>query len=199
MDMLIPLYALPAGAMPPPEVTIRKPIAPEHDLITAWVARHFSAGWASEARAALAKQPVSLFVATRGEPAELLGFCAYDATARGFVGPIGVLEAARRSGVGAALLHACLQDMRAVGYGYAVAGAVGAPAFFRRTAQAVDIAGSQTGLYRGMLRGVEPEPSPVTSGTAAGPGVRIDTRTGLPVIQSLRPVRTEDVSRLEDE
>ena len=131
---------------------IRKPIGPEHDLIVGWVAGHFSAGWASEARVALAQRPASLFIATRGEPAELIGFCCYDATARGFVGPIGVLESARGGGVGAALLRACLADMRAAGYGYAVAGAVGAPDFFRRVAGAVEIPGSSPGIYRGMLR-----------------------------------------------
>lgn len=151
MDMLIALYSFPvlrtqAGT------TVRKPIAPEYDLVAAWVARHFTAGWASEARAALANRPVTLFIATRADPAELLGFCCHDATARGFVGPIGVLDSARRSGVGAALLHACLHDMRASGYGYAVAGAVGAPEFFTRVAGAVPIANSEPGLYRGMLR-----------------------------------------------
>ena len=151
MDMLIALSKLPdVGA--PPHLRIRKPIGPENDLVAAWIAHHFSPAWASEARAALANRPLTLFIATRGDPAELLGFCAYDATARGFVGPIGVRDPARRSGIGAALLRACLHDMRAMGYGYAVAGAVGAPAFFRRVASAIDIPDSTPGLYAGMLR-----------------------------------------------
>ena len=117
MDMLIALYGLPALRRPPADIEVRKPLAPEHDLVAAWVARHFTAGWASEARAALANRPVTLFIATRADPAELLGFCCHDATALGFVGPVGVLDSARRSGLGAALLHACLHDMRAAGYG----------------------------------------------------------------------------------
>lgn len=155
MDMLISLYSLRGLAEPlsAEDDAIRKPIGPEHDTITAWVAKTFSPGWASEARVALANRPVSLFIATRGAPSELIGFCCYDATARGFVGPIGVAESARGTGVGAALLRACLADMRAVGYGYAVAGAVGAPEFFRRVAGAVEIPDSSPGIYRGMLRG----------------------------------------------
>jgi predicted N-acetyltransferase YhbS len=82
----------------------------------------------------------------------VLGFCAYDANTRGFVGPIGVLALARGAGIGAALLHACLGDMRAMGYGYAVAGAVGAPEFFRRVAGATEIEDSTPGIYRGMLK-----------------------------------------------
>lgn len=155
MDMLIPsasmvsVRAFSASVL----MEIRKPIGPEHDTITAWVARTFSPVWASEARVALNNRPVSLFIAARGEPSELIGFCCYDATARGFVGPIGVAESARGTGVGAALLRACLADMRAVGYGYAVAGSVGAPEFFRRVAGAVEIPDSSPGIYRGMLRG----------------------------------------------
>lgn len=150
-DMLIALYRLPP---PPPvlpvDVTVRKPLGPEHDLVVRWVATQFSVGWASEARAALGNRPPSLFIATRADA--LLGFCAYDATARGLVGPIGVAESALGQGVGAALLCACLDDMRAAGYAYAVAGAVGAPEFFGRVAGAVPIAGSMPGLYRGLLR-----------------------------------------------
>jgi ribosomal protein S18 acetylase RimI-like enzyme len=152
MDMLIRLYALPGTGPSAPGCLLRKPLSPEHALIADWIARHFSPAWSSEAQAALANRPVSLFIATRHDPAELIGFCCYDATARGLVGPIGVLESARRSGIGAALLRACLDDMRAAGYAYAVAGAVGAPDFFRRVAGATDIERSEPGLYRGMLR-----------------------------------------------
>jgi predicted N-acetyltransferase YhbS len=152
MDMLIRLYDLPFsyGISPPSGALTRKPVAPEYDLVCHWVAREFSAGWASEARAALNNRPTSLFIALRA--GTLVGFCCYDATARGFVGPIGVAASERGNGLGAALLRACLQDMRSVGYAYAVAGAVGAPEFFRRVAGATEIEGSSPGIYRDMLR-----------------------------------------------
>ena len=153
MDMLIRLFHIPhfPRADRCGEAIIRKPIAPEYDVVAGWIADHFSRGWASEARASMTVRPISLFIATRSDT--LLGFCCYDATARGFVGPIGVAKSVRGTGVGAALLRACLADMRAMGYGYAVAGAVGAPEFFRRVAGAVEIADSSPGIYRGMLRG----------------------------------------------
>ena len=154
MDMLISLSTQPEW--PAPAATalaaVRKPIGPEHDLIADWVMKTFSPGWASEARVALGNRPVSLFIATQGSPTQLVGFCCYDATARGFVGPIGVAESARHTGIGAELLRACLADMRSLGYGYAVVGAVGAPGFFARVAKAVEIAGSAPGVYAGMLR-----------------------------------------------
>ncbi len=150
MDMLIKLYDLPAAPAPlVPGITVRKPIGPEHDLVTTWIAEHFSRGWASEAGVALGNRPVSVFIATRD--AALLGFCCYDATAKGFVGPIGVGDSARGTGVGAHLLRACLDDMRAAGYGYAVVGYVGAPEFFSKIAGARVIEGSTPGVYGGML------------------------------------------------
>lgn len=152
MDMLIRLYE-PRLTDPPLAAAasdVRRPLAPEHDLVVAWIARHFTPGWASEARVALGNHPPSLVILTRSDA--LLGFCCYDATARGFIGPIGVAEEARGQGIGAALLLACLHDMRTMGYGYAIAGAVGAPEFFRRVAGATEIEGSTPGIYRGTLR-----------------------------------------------
>lgn len=149
MDMLISLTRVAAMAAISAG-TPRKPVGPEHELVIAWVRASFSPAWASEAAAALGNRPTTLFIAQREQ--ELLGFCCYDATARGFVGPIGVQESARGQGLGAALLLACLHDMRSMGYGYAVAGHVGAPDFFRRVAGAVEIPDSTPGFYAGMLR-----------------------------------------------
>ena len=149
MDLLIRLYES-AETSAAAVSDVRKPRAPEHDLVVAWIARHFTPGWASEARVALGNRPVSLFIAT--SPEGLLGFCCYDATARGFIGPIGVAQQARGSGIGTALLLACLHDMRTVGYGYAIVGGVGVPEFFHRAAGATEIEGSTPGIYRGMLK-----------------------------------------------
>jgi hypothetical protein len=151
MDMLVRLFALPSRDLDRPwGFCVRKPIAPEQQIILAWIAKHFSSGWASEAGAALANCPVSLFVATHGDPLELIGFCCYDATARGFVGPVGVAQSGRGTG-GAALLRACLDNMRAVGYGCAIVGSVGAPGFFQRVAGATEFPDSTPGICRGML------------------------------------------------
>jgi GNAT superfamily N-acetyltransferase len=154
MDMLINLYPpQDRGWAPPhhlPGIEVRQPIAPEQDRLVAWVAGQFGPGWASEARAAMAQRPTGLFMAVREQA--VLGFCCCDTTARGFIGPIGVAAEARGGGLGAALLHAGLHHMRTLGYGYAVAGAVGAPGFFRRVAGAVEIEGSTPGIYRGLLK-----------------------------------------------
>jgi GNAT superfamily N-acetyltransferase len=148
--MLIKLYGLADGSALPAGTVVRKPLGPEHGAVTQWVGAAFGAGWASEAQVALGNRPVTLFIAQRD--GRLLGFCCHDATARGMVGPIGVADAARGQGVGAALLRASLHDMRAAGYGYAVAGHVGAPEFFRRVAGATEIPDSTPGLYASLLK-----------------------------------------------
>jgi GNAT superfamily N-acetyltransferase len=156
MDMLIKLYGVTSGDADPVRtkrpvagIDVRKPIGPEYSTVIRWVEGHFGANWASEAQAALANRPVTVWVAV--QESAMLGFACYDATARGFVGPIGVVETVRGRGLGSALLLACLRDMRAVGYGYAIAGAVGASEFFRRVAGAIDIPDSTPGLYAGLL------------------------------------------------
>ena len=154
MDMLIKLYppeapGLALSAADAAAAVVRKPIGPEHDALVRWAAERFGPGWASELRVALANRPVTVWIATRGTA--LLGFACFDATARGFFGPIGIDAEARGRGLGAALLRACLRDMRATGYGYAIVGGVGAPAFFSRVGGAVEIAGSTPGLYENRL------------------------------------------------
>ncbi len=155
VDMLIRLYELPreaaAGHNAAPYCTIRTPLGTEHDRVVAWVAAQFGDGWASEARVALVNRPTSLLLALRD--GAIAGFACYDATARGIFGPIGVVASERRRKVGAALLFAALHDMRSAGYAYAVAGHVGEPEFFRRTAGATEIARSSPGLYGDLLRG----------------------------------------------
>jgi hypothetical protein len=150
MDLLIKLYDLPSVPALSAGLSLRMPIGAEHRLVLDWVEEHFSSGWSSEAQVALANRPVSLFFAQRDR--EVLGFACHDAAARGFVGPIGVAEGARSQRIGAALVLACLHDMRAAGYGYAIAGHVGTPEFFRRVAGAIEIPDSTPGLYAGMLR-----------------------------------------------
>lgn len=130
---------------------MRQPLGAEHDVLLTWVRRAFTPGWASEVRAGLAHQPPGVVLAVR--EGRLLGFCCWDATARGMLGPIGVATEARGVGVGAALVRAALAQMRSAGYLYAVVGWAGEPAFFERVAGAVPIADSTPGPYDGVLRG----------------------------------------------
>ncbi|MBI5667014.1 MAG: GNAT family N-acetyltransferase [Chloroflexi bacterium] len=153
-DMLVRLYTLPPleaeiEAMRAAGVEIRRALPPEKHVVTAWVRQHFSAGWASETDMAMSRHPVSCFLAT--ENGRLLGFACYDATIKDFFGPTGVDEAARGRGIGRVLLLACLHDMRAQGYGYAIIGAAGPTEFYKKAVGAIEIEDSWPGVYRGLL------------------------------------------------
>src|SRR5688500_7366441 len=114
-DLLVRLYALPD---PGPLLAkshgagfkIRRGLPAERHVVTAWVARHFSSGWREECDIAFTRQPVSCFLGVHDN--ELAGFACYDATCRGFFGPIGVGDRFRGHGLGAVLLLAALDAMR---------------------------------------------------------------------------------------
>lgn len=153
-DMLVKLYTLPPIAPVLDDQTargivIRRALPPEKHLVLPWIEERFSQYWVSETDRAFSQTPVSCFLAVEGE--QLLGFGCYDATAKGFFGPTGVSEEARGKGTGKALLLACLHDMQAQGYGYAIIGGVGPAEFYESVAGAVIIPDSTPGIYKGML------------------------------------------------
>lgn len=149
MDMLVKLYRLPSidiqTQCAAKDLVIRAPIGPECERIFRWVEQEFGLSWASEARVAMQNNPLSILIALQAD--SLIGFACYDATARGFFGPIGLIPRVHRLGVGSLLLLTTLQRMRTVGYGYAIVGKVGVPEFFRRVAGAAEIADSDPGIY----------------------------------------------------
>ena len=148
-DMLVRLYALPAPDASLAQcaqggVVVRRALAPDKPAVLAWVRAHFP-GSAAEVETAFAHVPVRCFLALRGDA--LLGFSCHDVTCLNFFGPEGVAAAERGKGVGRALLLSTLQAQRALGYAYAIIGGVGPAEFYRRVADAVDIAGSTPGIY----------------------------------------------------
>lgn len=151
-DILVKLYDLPPLDLSRTDaagVVVRRPIAPEKHIVTAWVGQHFDRAWVSESERAFVNRPITCFVAIRDQ--EMLGFACWDAASLGIWGPTGVAEAARGQGIGAALLMATLHAMREQGYAYAVIGAAGPIEFYQRTLGGIVIPGSWPGLYRGML------------------------------------------------
>jgi len=154
-DMLVKLYELPPlegliAAQREQGVAVRRAIGPERHHVLDWVAEHFDAGWASECAVAFAQTPISCFVAVQDHT--LLGFACHDATTCNFFGPTGVRADQRGRGIGKALLLACLHQMRAIGYAYAVIGDPGPEEFYAATVGAFAIPGSSPGVYAGMLR-----------------------------------------------
>jgi predicted N-acetyltransferase YhbS len=153
IDMLVRLYDLPDSGelyarVAAEGVTLRRARAFEKHTLAAF-ARTFSEKWASEVEVALSRQPVACFIATRDK--RVIGFACYDTTMRGFFGPTGVAEEARGLGLGKALLFKSLEALRDTGHAYAIIGGVGPKEFYAKVCGAIEIPGSDPGIYGDIL------------------------------------------------
>jgi GNAT superfamily N-acetyltransferase len=154
IDMLVRLYDLPKSQEIYHEVEnlgviIRRPGAYEKHIVSSFIQEHFSAKWVSEFEIACHRQPISSFIATRNS--EVLGFACYETSSRGFFGPTGVLQTARGMGIGKALLLKSLEAMYAEGHAYAFIGGVGPKEFYEKAVGAIEIPGSNPGIYVDIL------------------------------------------------
>ena len=153
IDMLVRLYDLPDSrelyeSMAGQGITLRRARAFEKHTVAAF-ARGFSEKWQSEVEVALTRQPVACFIATRDK--QILGFACYDTTMKGFFGPTGVAETARGLGLGKALLFKALEALRDTGHAYAIIGGVGPREFYAKACGAIEIPGSDPGIYPDIL------------------------------------------------
>jgi predicted N-acetyltransferase YhbS len=154
-DMLVKLYTLPPveaqiQSLRQRGIIVRRARPFEITPVRTFVEKHFAAVWADEITVGFANKPTSVFIAHRED--EILGFGAYECTARGFFGPTGVLESQRGQGIGKVLLLACLHGLRKMGYAYGIIGGVGPAEFYARCVGAVEIPDSTPGIYADPLR-----------------------------------------------
>ncbi|MCD6588938.1 MAG: GNAT family N-acetyltransferase [Candidatus Fermentibacteraceae bacterium] len=149
-DLLVPLYKLPER-MPLKGFAVRRVMAHEGVAVRKWVEAEFSSGWASEILPALSRTPSSIFIAVDGSSQKPAGFCAWDCTALGFLGPVGVAENYRNRGLGRRLTVEVLYSMKEQGYGYAVVGDAGPVEFFKSSCSAIIIPDSAPGIYPEVL------------------------------------------------
>ena len=129
---------------------LRRPLAAESGITIAWVRRHFHRGWADEISPAFHRMPAGLMLAQRGN--QIFGFAAWNVTAPGFFGPLGVAKSERGQGLGRALLLAALDGLRAEGHVYAFIGDAADQDFYARTCGALPLPGGGASIYDNMLR-----------------------------------------------
>ena len=150
-DLLVNLLKLPAPSSPADEnVIVRRAQPFELSTVRAFVAESFSTSWADEVQVGFSNKPVSVFIASENQ--KPIGFSAYECTRRGFFGPTGVIESARRKGVGKALLLASLWGLREMGYVYGIIGGVGPVHFYQKNCAAIVIPDSEPGIYTDLLK-----------------------------------------------
>lgn len=155
-DMLVRLIELPDVSeiekklLEKEKIIFRRTIAPEKHLVSEWVMEQFGTYWQSEVEVAFSRQPVSCWIAQRGN--QILGFACYESTARNFFGPTGTLESERGKGIGKVLLIKSLLSLREMGYAYAIIGGVGPAEFYEKAVGAKTIDGSEVSVYQNLLR-----------------------------------------------
>lgn len=149
-DLLVNLLKLPPLEHEWEGFLVRRAQPFEISQVRSFVAEKFSQSWADEISVGFARQPISVFIATRER--ELIGFAAYECTRRGFFGPMGVVERAHGQGAGKALLLAALWGLREMGYVYAIVGAAGPVRFYQKTVGAIIIPDSEPGIYTDLLK-----------------------------------------------
>jgi predicted N-acetyltransferase YhbS len=130
--------------------TLRRAQAFELTKLTNFIEYNFSRAWADEAQVGFANKPVSVFIATR--ESKIVGFAAYECTRRDYFGPMGVSETERGKGLGTALLLLSLQAMHELGYTYAIIGGAGPTDFYQQAVNAIEIPGSEPGIYTDLLK-----------------------------------------------
>lgn len=149
-DMLVNLYQLPDSSdlmkqMEEEGIKIVRALSPDMHKTLEFIEKEFGKGWASEVAASFYQTPVSCYIAVKDH--EIIGFASYDATARGYFGPTGVLESLRGKGIGKALLLKCLEGQREVGYGYSIIGWAGPVGFYERFCNAMVIPNDKPNIY----------------------------------------------------
>jgi GNAT superfamily N-acetyltransferase len=154
-DLLVPLYRLPprgggAASVRAAGVVLRRANTFELTPVTEFIRGHFSQGWADEAAATFARQPITCVLAI--EDKQIRGFAAFESTRKAFFGPTGVDPAHRGRGLGRALLIEALWGLHDLGYAYGIIGAAGPVEFYQKAVGATVIPDSWPGVYADLLR-----------------------------------------------
>lgn len=122
-------------------ITVKKACILDKDVILQFIRENFSDApmWPNECEYALFNNPISCHIAVKNK--EIIGFSCYDATAKGFFGPMGVKDSFRGKGVGKELLFRSLASMKENGYAYAIIGwpAHSAARFYQTQVSAIEI------------------------------------------------------------
>lgn len=150
-DMIVGLYNLPE-INTADNIKIKRAFVGDKETILKFVEDNFQRNWVYEVEHSLMQEVSKCFIAT--ENGKVIGFACYDASARGFFGPIGVVPNRRNEKIGNALLIRTLHAMREFGYGYAIIGWVSeAEMFYRKTVGAEYIKGGnpENSVYSNLV------------------------------------------------
>jgi GNAT superfamily N-acetyltransferase len=154
-DLLVNLLKLPPLGplledLSASRINVRRAQPFEITPVREFIEKNFSTAWADEISVGFARQPVSVYIATRDS--RVIGFAGYECTRRNFFGPTGVAKDERGLGAGKALLIASLRSLGELGYVYGVIGGAGPVKFYQEAVGAIVIPDSAPGIYADLLK-----------------------------------------------
>jgi len=114
-------------------VTIKRAEVKDQEELEIFIGEGFGDPWVKTIRNAFEQERPPLYIAI--DEGELIGFACYDSVRhqKGVYGPMGTSPTVRRRGVGYALLHTCLGEMKQKGYEYAILGEAGPIEYYERS------------------------------------------------------------------
>ena len=126
MDMLVNLYEIDENHSYNSkryQIRIERILTPNIHQLEKFIKDNFDDNWTSEIKSACYKANPSCFIAINDKH-EIVGFAAYDATCKGFFGPLGVKKEYRKKSIATDLIYKTLLSMKDDGYAYAIIGGV---------------------------------------------------------------------------
>ncbi|MEN2766109.1 GNAT family N-acetyltransferase [Ornithinibacillus xuwenensis] len=108
--------------------------------LVAFVEKNFSSEWSQTINGSFSIEEPNVYISFNDQN-DITGFAAYDVykNKKGYFGPMGVASENRLKGIGYSLLHHCLNDMKAIGYEYAIIGGAGPIEFYEKACHAIVI------------------------------------------------------------
>ncbi|HEY3297657.1 MAG TPA: GNAT family N-acetyltransferase [Armatimonadota bacterium] len=162
-DIICPLYEIPDYSdlmkqLASENIVIRSSRPWEREALCTFISERFGQGWVDETSVGLTRQPVSVIVALKDN--KIIGFAAYEVSARGFFGPTGVDEAFRGLGVGKALFYEAMTGLKSLGYVYGIIGASGPVNFYLKAMKGMVLPEDWKNVYTGATGAVAVECRP---------------------------------------
>jgi len=149
-DIICPLFNLPdhrplIQQLAEQGIVIRHARPWERTAVYDFVTAQFSQGWADEVVRGFNNNPVTILLALKDK--EIVGFSAYEVTARAYFGPTGVTGEHRHQGIGKAVFLAAMYGLRELGYVYGIIGAPGPVDFYLNAAPGLRLPAEWTNIY----------------------------------------------------
>lgn len=138
-DMIVSLKDY---SFPKPQIcnfTFRKAVQSDAASLKNFVEKEFGSGWLASIELGFLQGNIPVFIAFNEQ--EIVGFSCFDVVRgkKGLFGPMGTSHSKRIKGIGYTLLHYCLDEMKEIGYEYAVIGEAGPLEFYEKSCNAMVI------------------------------------------------------------